>query len=328
MDDRFMRSLKREPDPRFAARLRERLGRQAAADAREPRRFPRLAPAFAGVLAAGLVAALFVFPSVRASAQAVLDLFRVRNFAPVAFDPERMERLRALDQKNAFLVFDRHEVLEEPGPGRTVSTEQEAESAAGFPVITPTALPEAMTLRTIRVEDRGAARFSADPAKLRGLLEALGIDDVTVPQSLAGQWVTVRKPPVVFQKFESPRRHVEFIQAPSPQVELPPGAQLGQLAEIGMRVLGVEAAEARRLAGSVDWHSTLLVPVPMNAASFRSVQVNGDPGLLLVTKGDRNPDGTARRDGTMLLWSSRGNVYAMSGSVSDQELMRMAESAR
>jgi hypothetical protein len=90
MDDRFLYEARRDPGREFATRLRARLGREE----RTVRvGGVRLAPALAAATVVGLVASLFVFPSVRASAQAMLDLFRVRNFAPVTFDADRFEKL-------------------------------------------------------------------------------------------------------------------------------------------------------------------------------------------------------------------------------------------
>ena len=80
------------------------------------------------------------------------------------------------------------------------------------------------------------------------------------------------------------------MQSRSPEVSLPPGADLAQLGEIGLRILGLDATEAHRFAGSIDWHSTFLVPVPAKEAEFRQVQVNGHPALLVTAK----PDAQAR----------------------------------
>ena len=83
MDDRFLNSMRRDPDPAFSRDLRTRLQAQPAT--RDRWRL-RPAPAVAIAIAAVAVVSLFAFPAVRVSAQAVLDLFRVRKFAAVSFD--------------------------------------------------------------------------------------------------------------------------------------------------------------------------------------------------------------------------------------------------
>src|SRR5262245_34827928 len=103
MDDRFLESYAREPRASFVTGLRRKL--EAVDEARETPRFT-WRPVLVGAAALATVIALFAFPAVRSFAQSMLDLFRVRNFVAVSFDPERMEKLRSLKQDRAFLVFD------------------------------------------------------------------------------------------------------------------------------------------------------------------------------------------------------------------------------
>src|SRR5262249_54917241 len=93
MDDRFLNELRREPRPEFAHELQRKL--HAQGEARNPiavRMVPALAVSFAAIAIVGL----FAFPAVRASAQAMLDLFRVRKFSAISYDATRIEKLRAL----------------------------------------------------------------------------------------------------------------------------------------------------------------------------------------------------------------------------------------
>src|SRR5258706_15337803 len=100
MDDRFLKEMRRDPDPKFARDLRARLHSQ---DSPRVMRGLRTTPALAVGFATVVIVALFAFPSVRVSAQAMLDLFRVRKFAAVQFDDARIEKLRSLDTNNALM---------------------------------------------------------------------------------------------------------------------------------------------------------------------------------------------------------------------------------
>ena len=115
-----------------------------------------------------------------------------------------------------------------------------------------------------------------------------------------------------------------LVQARSPEVSVPAGWDVERLAEIGLRVLGLDTGEARRIARSTDWRSTLLVPVPMNASTFRQVTVRGQSGLLITTS-SRGQDGR-RREGAMLMWTQGERVFCLQGNLSGRDLMQMAES--
>jgi len=323
-DDRMLHEFRRDPDPRFAHELRERLRRTERAAA-PGLRMGGLARVLVPVGAVVLVAALFTIPSVRVSAQAFLDIFRVKRFAAVEFNESRLETIHSLQKDRGLLIFDREEKTLDPGPARYVPSREAAAPQVGFPVSAPRYLPEGMAVDSVFVEGEGAMRFGVSESKLRTLLDRLELRDVTVPAGLDGRWIEVRKPPVVMQRFRSKNRRAVLIQAKSPEVSVPAGWDIERLAEIGLRVLGLDTGEARRIARSTDWRTTLLVPVPMDASTFRQVTVNGQPGLLITTS-ERAADGKRHREGTLLMWSAGDRVFCIRGNLQAQDVVQMAES--
>ena len=325
MSEDFLHEMRREPRPEFARALRERLRAQDV-----PTRAARwnAAPALALAAAVVLVVAVFTVPSVRVSAQAMLDLFRVRKFAVVPYDESRMEKLRSLGQNNAFMVFDHQESLHDPGPPQYYSTPDAAGAAAGIAVRRMSYLPNGLALDSVFVEGAAQARLSVDEVKLRALLDGLDLRDVTVPSGLNGQWVEVRKPPTVFQKFRAGSKEAGLIQGPSPEVSVPPSLDVVRLAEVGLRILGLDAGEAHRIATVTDWRSTLVVPVPANVSSFRQVTIHGQPGLLITTASVRSPGQDRRREGTIVMWTEGDWVFGVMSDLSPPDVVQMAESVR
>jgi hypothetical protein len=258
----------------------------------------------------------------------MLDLFRVRKFSAVKFDQARLDKLRQLDHDKALMVFDRQEIVRDPGQPQIVPSVEAAAAAAGFAVARPGYLPAGLSPDTVRVEGAGEARLSVSEAKLRALLDALELRDVKVPAGLDGKVVEVRKAPIVIQQFRgSGRLHAALVQSNSPEVAVPAGLDIVGLAEIGLRVLGLDPAEAHRVATATDWRTTLLVPVPVNASTFRQVTVRGAQGLLITTAGV-NATGDRTREGTIVLWSEGDRVYAALGNISDKDLLQLAESVQ
>lgn len=324
-DDRFMQSLRRDPDPAHARSLWARLRAMGPATADEES--PRLAwqPALAGLTAAALVVALFLFPSARAMAQAFLDLFRVHNFVAVSVDPDRFKALDSkLDLKS--LVGDRVQKLQDPGPPRAFTSTGAAGAASGLFVKSPGWLPTGMTAAdTVMVTGEGRMRVTADTQRLRQVLDALDLRDVQIPAGLDGRTVEVHGYPAVHQRFTSDRRRAMLIQSKSPEVSLPAGVDLARLGEIALRVLGMNASDARRMADQTDWRSTLLVPVPVTTGSFQQVDVNGARGLMVRFQ-EPAQDGKPARQGTMVLWTQGDEVFALTGNLGSQDLMQMAGS--
>ena len=328
MNDKFLHEQRREPAPGFGRALHERL---RGLESEAPARGFRLHPAFATALAVALMAVSFTLPAVRVAAQNALDLFRVRSFAAVEIDPARVEQLKQLhdqaDGDPSMMVFEKQDVLQDPGKPVEYPSADLAAAAAGLPGLRkPTMLPIGLTFEKAAVTGQGSARLALHADRLQHVLDVLGITDVRVPAGLDGQTMTVRMPASVAQVYTNGKRHLTIIEGTSPEVALPPGADLRQLGEIGLRVLGLDAKEARRIAANVDWRSTLLVPVPMNAASFNQVDVNGHKGLLIRMDSDAG-DGKGKR-GSMVMWTEGERVLAVRSDLPNDDVLDVAQSLR
>ena len=342
MNDDFMKALKQEPGEEFAKKLREKLAAEESLEEeldapRGPARFLR--PVLALAAAAAVIVAFSTSTALRASAQAFLDLFRVHNFVAVRVDPARIEQLRSskIDMKS--ILGDKIEELEKPGEPHVYHGALAAAQAAGIDVRVPTSIPGGFSSDTVFVEGAGAERVTLNGKRLRETLDLLGLSDVRVPANLDGAQATFRTSRVVLIPYKRGDLHITLIQARSPEVSLPPGLDLKALGEIGLRVMGLSESEAHRFAGTIDWRSTVLVPVPLDATLFREVSVHGQQGLLITTTpdqvGQRMRHGkvgeTLRSESmhgprTVLIWTEGDKVYGLTGNGASDDMLIMANS--
>ena len=164
MDDKFLHELRREPTPAFSRRLR------AALDDKAERQAPnvfgaglrRYLPLAASLL---IVSVAFTFPTVRAGAQAFLDMFRVVNFVPVQFDGSQLQQLANGGLDLPALIADDVEALTPPTAPVSVATLEDAGAMAGIDLIQPAWLPVGYDLTAIQVGGGYAARIHANTSK-------------------------------------------------------------------------------------------------------------------------------------------------------------------
>ncbi len=334
MKDEFMTRLREDPRPEFKRDLKQRLSRAGATRmSTAPQRFLNGKLALAG-LAGILIVALIVSPGAQVLAQEFLNLFRVKRITAVSISPELISQLREGQLDIESMLSSSVEVLREPADPQTVSSLAEASQLAGIAVRAPARVPDHLSGPQIVVQGEGVVRFTADIARLQAIVDALGVQDVTIPAELDGAAVTVTKPPVVALVYQrGPERgasSVVFMQARNPEIVLPEGVKLAELGELALRVSGMAPDEARRLAQSIDWSSTLLLPIPANAATVSEVQVRGVTGLLILTTGQGGSpvavgdEQVAQR--ATLLWSEGDTVYAATGNIDQTTLVEMANS--
>lgn len=321
MNENSLYSLRRTPPEEFVRRLRASLQPENTPVVGAPRRVGKFV-ALAGSCI--LIVAAFAVPSVRAAAQAFLDMFRVVHFVAVPLDSAAVQRLRSsgLDMPN--LLGEQIRWSQKAEGTTAYPTPAAAGTAAGFRVQLPSWMPVGWEADAPAVELRGekTARIVANTARLGQILTSLDIEDVTIPEGLNGQSATIRIAPAVLVKWTHDGQTVDLLQSPSPEVDFPAGTDLAALGEIGLRILGLSRSDAYRFAQSIDWRTTLLVPFPANAAAFSQVTVQGSSGLLVDLWATGNH---RRRAGAMLLWSNGGRVFALHGTVASAELVEMAQ---
>ena len=239
----------------------------------------------------------FSFPGVRAAASDLLGLFRVQKFAPISVSPEQLALLEEVARSG--VVPGEVEMVDEPDEPLRVDSLEAAEATLGWEAQRPAALDAPDDVYLL---DGGQGRLTINVESARAFLSAAGADPSLVPDSLDGADVSVTVYAGVSQNWAD---GVVLMQAPSPLVEYPENVDAVAIGEALLQALGVEPSRARRLARSIDWTNTLLLPVPQDMATFNEVNINGEAGLAL---------GSIDGSHAGILWESDGTVFALSGS--------------
>jgi hypothetical protein len=275
-----------------------------------------------GAIAILALAMLMAFPTTRALAGKLLNLFRVQQVVILPIDSANLEDMsgnQSFGSQLSQLISSSTIVTDKREEPVFVATAAEANHIAGFNV----RLPEEMPLSYISVTDSAAFTMKIDRAKAQSLLEGAGRADLSLPDSIDGAEVSISIPASVSTAFglcPDPKATEEiqgdvrnlypdciiFAQMPSPIVDVPEGMDLAQLAQIGLEFSGMSHAEAAAFTGSVDWKTTLVIPVPRNSTTSTDMSIDGVNGKLI--------QGQSERPQYMLLWVKNGIVYFISGS--------------
>ena len=281
----------------------------------------------AGAIAVLTIALLMAFPTTRALAGQLLNLFRVQQVTVLSIDSTCLESLtgnEALGSQLSELISDSTVVTDEPGEPVVAANAEEASTSAGFTV----RLPADSMPSKIYVTDSSAFALTVDRGKAQAFIEAAGRSDLVLPQTIDGAEIEVSIPATVSAAFGTcPEPQMDthevqmegsqsypdciiFTQMPSPLVNTPDGVDMAQLAQIGLEFTGMTREEAEAFTSTIDWTSTLVIPIPRNAATYTDVSVDGVTGKLIQRKDEYSPE-------YALLWVKDGIVYAISGTGAD-----------
>jgi anti-sigma factor RsiW len=285
-----------------------------------------------------IIALILAFPGTRALAGELLNLFRVQQVAVVQVDFTGLEQLTgdgALGNQFTELISNSMNITDEPGDPVEAADAAQASQLAGFDV----RLPESDAPSQIYVMDGAAFSMTVDRAKAQALLEEAGRGDLVLPESVDGADISVTIPASVSAAYgtcpkpetdtseneEAERRYPDCVilaQIPSPSVSAPADLDIDQLARIGLEFTGMSAEEAAAFTSTVDWTSTLVVPIPSNAADYTQITVDGVTGTLI-----HRPSREGEPTTFALLWVKDGIIYAISGrGTNSEKAVEMANS--
>ncbi|MGZ9167072.1 MAG: hypothetical protein ACXW4U_18020, partial [Anaerolineales bacterium] len=151
-----------------------------------------------GASAVLVIALILAFPSTRALAGELLNLFRVQNVTVVEVDFTGLQQLdNAHGPDLSQLISDSLTMKDEPGDPVNVASVDEASQLAGFNV----RAPQGMTPSRISVMDGASFSLTVDRDKTQALLNEAGRSDLVLPQEVDGADVSVNIPSSVSIAF-------------------------------------------------------------------------------------------------------------------------------
>jgi Putative zinc-finger len=294
---------------------------------------PQWRPVWMTATVALLLGAFLAFPSGRSLAQRLLGTLRVERVQPVQLDFSALDGNRPLQQMIGQMVSDKIVVTVDEKPQHPVNA-TDATQLAGFPVRLLSARSDTPRLT---VEGQHAFHMTVDRARLQEIFDQSGRPDLLLPATLDGATISVQIPRSVAVQYgdcpNNENRHehagppaapqssncLALEQAPSPVVNVPPDINIQQLAEIALQFTGMNAEQAREFCQTIDWKSTLVLPIPRYAGSYSLVDVNGVQGTL-ITHNDRRGSQYA------LIWVKNGIIYGLAGQGDSSAAVKLASS--
>jgi hypothetical protein len=297
--DEYLKSLEARADLQpDASRARARLRDRHVQAARTARR--RWIAVSVTVVTCGLLA----LPWPRAAAQRLLKQLS-------------LNRVEVVDVGRADLPDSVPKIFTmEPGPWNEepAASLEAAVRRAGFrPLLPPTGTWGSPTLTTIDTVTLSTPTLRV--AEIERALAVAGVSGVAVPRDWDGTTLVAEGGPVVVASYPN----LTLIQASPFRMTTPAAFQFGQFMEIGFRVFGRSADEARALGQTLAENPALVMHFP-ERGPVREVRLQtGGRGLLV---------GNAQ-ECTFLFWNTNDRLFIVSAEVlTEGQAAELANSVR
>jgi anti-sigma factor RsiW len=291
--------------------------------------------AWAASLAAAVLTISLTFPATRSFAQRLLATLRVERVQTVSLDfsamntgtsSQPLEMLAKMLSDNAVVTTNEKE--------SSADSQAAATQAVGFPV-------RMLSTRTdepsFSISGAHAFHLTLDRSRLQDVLDQAGRPDLLLPATLDGATVAVQVPRAVAMTYGDCKKADQqstslppsapanpclvVMQAPSPSINVPSDLNIQQLAEIGLQLAGWSPEKAREFCQTVDWKSTLVLPIPRTVQSYETVSINGVRGTLM-----HFPESNPKRPSFALIWVDNGMIYSLIGKGDSSSAVQLASS--
>jgi hypothetical protein len=278
-----------------------------------------------------------MFPATRGFAQRLLATLRVEKVQTVSLDFTALNTGSSRQPLDAFAkLLSENAVVTTNEKESTADSLDAATQAAGFPV---RLLSTRADTPTFEVSGVHAFHLTLDRSRLQDILDQAGRSDLLLPAALDGAPVSVQVPRAVAVKYGDCKKQSQtdapgtgssgvstnpcllVMEAPSPIINVPSDLNIQQLAEIGLQLAGWTPVKAREFCQSVDWKSTLVLPIPRAVQSYETVSINGVRGTLIhfaTSNSDRPTFG--------LIWVDGGMIYSLFGKGDSTSAVQLASS--
>lgn len=273
-----------------------------------------------GVTVVVAVVVVLFYAPMGAWAERMLELFRIKQVSVVAVD---MEGLEGQAERLVRLLAGDVMITREPEKRIEVTSIEQARELAGFHV---RSFGERASVARMWIQSGIACQMTINVSKVEDVLAELGRADIQLPASLESATVAIDVPKSVIARYELDSSadpwdgSFMFYQSPTPTVVIPQELNLSEIAAAGLQLAGWSAEQARAFSQTIDWTSTLVVPIPARVTSHETVDVDGVKGTLITESRSGQ-----RPSKFLLLWVRQGIIYALAGYGEPAEALSLAE---
>lgn len=302
--------------------------------------------AVAGVAAALLIASVIWVAPVRNAAAGFLSIFRVSSIDPITFTQEDFMKIQQQFNEKGIRDIDlkQYGKIKVDGGGRYLRYGTEDGKELNIDVIKKDSgidfkvpvTPEGFKLSDVNVERSGRIEITPNVTNLNQLISTFGGEKL-FPKALTGKTFVISTKDIVHLNYSDRAadisinkenttkfRYLSITQIAAPDITVPEGVDMEAVRDAVISLPFLPENIKQQLADIKDWKNTLPLPVDDKTA-IKEVTINGNKGVLISNQYGRKAEPIYN---TTLVWSDGKYMYQISGNLTEQDILQIAESLR
>ena len=249
-------------------------------------------------------------------ADSIFQIFETKQFAAVTITPTD---LQTLGQLSAFGTLT---WSNQPQPHQTATLAQ-ASAETGLPAISVTVPSSVTASAKYGAMPKTTATFVFDASKAGASALAIGRTAPPMPAKLDGSTLVLSGGPAIIVTYGTETQTASgtmlFVGVAKAPIVSSDGASVADIQAYLLAQPSVSPALAAQIRAIGDPASTLPIPVPLGQANATTVSVHGTNGLFI---------GDSTGLGSGVIWQQGGLVYIVGGTLTQAQVIAIANSLR
>jgi transcription elongation factor Elf1 len=279
-------------------------------------KYKKIAAAF---IAVALISSYVAIGPVRAAVSDMLSIFRAENLTGINLTMQDLNDIqKKLQNKSPEIAIKDMGKISVSGGEQKRSSLKEVQDLEDFRI----QLPEAFKNSTpeIDITKPMSVSFNLNAKKVNSAMKAFGATEL-LPDNISGKTFELRTPLIVNASYFVSGKVYNILQTRAPQIVIPDGVDADKIYNAMVKFPILPDSIQKQLKAVKDWRKTLFVPVV--DSKTEEVDINGVRGYLYPEIGYDN--GTNQ---SAIIWSDNGIIKGITGNLSRNELIKLAESMR
>lgn len=266
-----------------------------------------------------LITTLITVEPVRAAISSALSIFRVENVKGITLTIEDIREIQNnLSKGEGEISLDKMGSIKIQGGKSKTASQEDVKNLPDLEAVFPTSLSGIEPV--INVVEPAAIDFTLDVKNANQIMKSYGATKF-LPENIDGKTFRIDISSQVTMKYDIDGKRIVILQTKSPNITVPEGVNVDEVynALVEMPILPQNLQS--QLKSIKDWKNTLYIPVA--ESEMTGVDINGVKGYLTRDFGD-----TEEAHESVVIWYNKGVIYAVSGRVDDDEILKIARSMR
>lgn len=266
-----------------------------------------------------LAVAIINGQTVNAAISKTLSIFRAQDLKGVTVTLDDIQQIQSkLSSGQGEINLEKMGNIKVQGGQKKVSSKEDVKNITDVTVAFPSVLDGVVP--SVNVVEPTAIEFTLKAENVNEIMKSYGAIKL-LPANIDGKTFKIDFASQVTMNYSINNKPITIMETKSPEITVPDDVDIDAVYDAVVEMPIIPQRLQSQLKSMKDWKSTLYIPVI--ESEMTEVNINGAKGYMSKDYGNSEENSESA-----VIWYDKGIIYAVSGEVDSEELLKIAKSVK